>query len=160
MEETIRVKTELSLERAIPPATRLVYPSFRPQDARSLDMRDSESSLSSAASGWRPWLQSAELGQQVTQLASLISGQTARELSLDTSEVTATTGWTPLTCPARADCRESGEKIEQEGPALGQLAFNSLSHRLRTTEGAQPNKEIMRCQVKKQKQKEPCVKHK
>ena len=148
------MKTELSLERAIPPATRLAYPSFRPQDSRSLGIRDSQSSLSSAASRWRSWLQSAQLAQQVTLLTSLTSGQTARELSLDTSEVTATTGWTPLTSPARADCRESGVKTEQEGPALGQLAFNSLSHGLRTTGGAQPNKEIMRGQVKKQKQKE------
>lgn len=159
MEETIRVKTELSLERAIPPATTLASPSFRPQDCRSSDMRDSQPSLSSAASGWRSWLPSAELAQQVTLTASLPSGQTARELSLDTSEVTANRGWTPLPCPAGPGCKESGEKTEQEGPALGELAFSSLSHRLRTTGGTQPNKEIMRGQVKKQKQKEPSVKH-
>lgn len=122
-------------------------------------MRDSQPSLSLAASGWRSWLPSAELAQQVTLIASLASGQTARELTLDTSEVAANRGRTPLACPAGPGCRESGEETEKEGPALGQLAFNSLSHRLRTTGGALPNKEIMRGQVKKQKQKEPSVKH-
>ena len=118
MEEKIRVKTELSLERAIPPVTTLASPSFRPQDSGSLDMRNSQPSLSLAVSGWRSWLPSAEMAQQVTLTASLPSGQTARELTLDTSEVAAKRGQTPLACPAGPGCRESGEKTEREALRL------------------------------------------